>query len=42
MGQNYRLTFCCQRLDELANNCTVSCLVVYATICATYLFFYKT
>ncbi|KAL2268174.1 hypothetical protein VTJ83DRAFT_3020 [Remersonia thermophila] len=30
------------RLDELANNCTVSCLVVYATICATYLFFYRT
>jgi amino acid transporter len=31
-----------QRLDELANNCTVSCLVVYATICATYLFFSRT
>ncbi|KAK4108134.1 amino acid transporter-like protein [Canariomyces notabilis] len=30
------------RLDELANNCTVSCLVVYATICATYLFFSRT
>ncbi|KAK3384730.1 amino acid transporter [Podospora didyma] len=29
------------RLDELANNCTVSCLVVYATICATYLYFFK-
>ncbi|KAK3319967.1 putative amino acid transporter, partial [Cercophora scortea] len=30
------------RLSELANNCTVSCLVVYATICATYLAFFKT
>lgn len=30
-----------QRLDELANNCTVSCLLVYCTICATYLCFYK-
>ncbi|KAG7284094.1 hypothetical protein NEMBOFW57_010455 [Staphylotrichum longicolle] len=30
------------RLDELANNCTVSCLVVYATICATYLYFFRT
>ncbi|KFA76952.1 hypothetical protein S40288_05221 [Stachybotrys chartarum IBT 40288] len=29
------------RLDELANNCTVSCLIVYCTICATYLYFYK-
>lgn len=31
-----------QRLDELANNSTVSCLIVYATICATYLFFFRT
>ncbi|KAL2024839.1 hypothetical protein VTK56DRAFT_5660 [Thermocarpiscus australiensis] len=30
------------RLDELANNCTVSCLVVYACICATYLYFFRT
>jgi amino acid transporter len=30
------------RLDELANNCTVSCLIVYCTICATYLCFHKT
>ncbi|KAK3989685.1 hypothetical protein QBC44DRAFT_80531 [Cladorrhinum sp. PSN332] len=30
------------RLDELANNSTVSCLVVYATICATYLYFSRT
>ncbi|KAK4675567.1 hypothetical protein QC764_0079450 [Podospora pseudoanserina] len=30
------------RLDELANNCTVSCLVVYASICATYLYFFRT
>ncbi|KAK0669781.1 hypothetical protein QBC41DRAFT_249353 [Cercophora samala] len=30
------------RLDELANNCTVSCLVVYASICATYLYFSRT
>jgi amino acid transporter len=30
------------RLDELANNSTVSCLVVYATICATYLYFFRT
>ncbi|KAM0740202.1 hypothetical protein ACQRIT_005386 [Beauveria bassiana] len=30
------------RLDELSNNCTVSCLIVYATICATYMRFYKT
>ncbi|KAK4237233.1 hypothetical protein C8A03DRAFT_16205 [Achaetomium macrosporum] len=30
------------RLDELSNNCTVSCLVVYATICATYLCFFRT
>ncbi|KAL2139909.1 hypothetical protein VTI28DRAFT_4486 [Corynascus sepedonium] len=31
-----------ERLDELANNSTVSCLVVYVTICATYLFFFRT
>ncbi|KAJ3473618.1 hypothetical protein NLG97_g10215 [Lecanicillium saksenae] len=30
------------RLDELSNNCTVSLLIVYATICATYMRFYKT
>ncbi|OAA66292.1 proline-specific permease [Cordyceps fumosorosea ARSEF 2679] len=30
------------RLDELSNNCTVSCLIVYATICATYMRFYNT
>ncbi|KAH8169398.1 amino acid permease domain-containing protein [Sarocladium implicatum] len=30
------------RLDELANNCTVSCLIVYGTICATYLSFFQT
>ncbi|KAL2760300.1 hypothetical protein ACRALDRAFT_1067117 [Sodiomyces alcalophilus JCM 7366] len=30
------------RLDELANNCTVSYLIVYGTICATYLCFYRT
>ncbi|EQK99740.1 proline-specific permease [Ophiocordyceps sinensis CO18] len=30
------------RLTGLSNNCTVSCLIVYATICATYLSFYKT
>ncbi|KXX74668.1 Arginine permease [Madurella mycetomatis] len=30
------------RLDELANNCTVSCLIMYATICATYLLFFRT
>ncbi|KAK4653132.1 hypothetical protein QC762_0080450 [Podospora pseudocomata] len=30
------------RLDELANNCTVSCLVVYTSICATYLYFFRT
>ncbi|KAK4462217.1 hypothetical protein QBC42DRAFT_176586 [Cladorrhinum samala] len=30
------------RLDELANNSTVSCLIVYATICATYLYFFRT
>ncbi len=31
-----------QRLQELSNNCTVSCLIAYATICATHLYFYKT
>ncbi|KAK2747294.1 hypothetical protein FQN57_002192 [Myotisia sp. PD_48] len=31
-----------QRLGELASNCTVSCLIVYATICGTYLCFYRT
>lgn len=36
------LTIFSQRLDELANNSTVSCLIVYATICATYLFFFRT
>lgn len=30
------------RMEELANNCTVSCLIVYGTICATYLCFFKT
>ncbi|KAM7191108.1 hypothetical protein V8F20_009426 [Naviculisporaceae sp. PSN 640] len=30
------------RLSELANNCTVSCLIVYGTICLTYLSFFKT
>jgi amino acid transporter len=30
------------RLDELSNNSTVSCLVVYVTICATYLYFFRT
>ncbi|KFH44645.1 Proline-specific permease-like protein [Hapsidospora chrysogenum ATCC 11550] len=30
------------RLDELANNCTVSFLIAYGTICATYLCFYRT
>ncbi|EGX93560.1 proline-specific permease [Cordyceps militaris CM01] len=30
------------RLDELSVNCTVSCLIVYATICATYMRFYNT
>ncbi|KAG9233712.1 proline-specific permease [Amylocarpus encephaloides] len=30
------------RLSELASNCTVSCLIVYVVICATYLCFYKT
>lgn len=31
-----------KRLEELANNCTVSCLIVYGTICATYLSFFQT
>ncbi|KAL1953034.1 hypothetical protein VTO42DRAFT_3743 [Malbranchea cinnamomea] len=31
-----------ESLSELATNCTVSCLIVYATICATYLCFYRT
>ncbi|RDW92329.1 proline-specific permease [Coleophoma crateriformis] len=31
-----------ERLDELASNCTVSFLIVYAIICATYLNFFKT
>ncbi|RQM04949.1 hypothetical protein DH86_00004431, partial [Scytalidium sp. 3C] len=31
-----------QRLSELASNCTVSCLIVYIVICATYLCFYQT
>ncbi|KAI1913774.1 hypothetical protein LOZ53_002226 [Ophidiomyces ophidiicola] len=31
-----------QRLGELASNCTVSCLIVYANICGTYLCFFKT
>lgn len=30
------------RLSELASNCTVSCLIVYVIICATYLCFFKT
>ncbi|KAH8890598.1 proline-specific permease [Thozetella sp. PMI_491] len=30
-----------ERLSELANNCTVSCLVVFVAICGTYLFFYR-
>jgi amino acid transporter len=30
------------RLTELSSNCTVSFLIVYATICATYLCFYQT
>ncbi|OOQ84427.1 proline-specific permease [Penicillium brasilianum] len=29
------------RLNELSSNCTVSFLIVYATICATYLCFYR-
>ncbi|PGH11512.1 hypothetical protein AJ80_07078 [Polytolypa hystricis UAMH7299] len=31
-----------ERLTELAANCTVSCLIVYITICATYLSFFRT
>ncbi|KAH8682931.1 proline-specific permease [Tricladium varicosporioides] len=31
-----------ERLGELASNCTVSCLIVYVAICATYLSFFKT
>ncbi|KAH6684577.1 proline-specific permease [Halenospora varia] len=31
-----------ERLSELASNCTVSCLIVYVAICATYLSFFKT
>jgi amino acid transporter len=31
-----------ERLSELASNCTVSCLIVYVVICATYLAFFKT
>ncbi|KKZ65305.1 hypothetical protein EMCG_08821 [[Emmonsia] crescens] len=31
-----------QRLSELATNCTVSCLIVYIVVCATYLGFFKT
>ncbi|TAQ89173.1 hypothetical protein B7494_g2498 [Chlorociboria aeruginascens] len=31
-----------ERLSELASNCTVSCLIVYITICATYLSFFVT
>ncbi|KAI9046855.1 hypothetical protein LZ554_008934 [Drepanopeziza brunnea f. sp. 'monogermtubi'] len=31
-----------ERLSELASNCTVSCLIVYICICATYLSFFKT
>ncbi|KAF4636463.1 hypothetical protein G7Y89_g1615 [Cudoniella acicularis] len=31
-----------ERLSELASNCTVSCLIVYVVICATYLCFFKT
>ncbi|TVY55430.1 Arginine permease CAN1 [Lachnellula cervina] len=31
-----------ERLGELATNCTVSCLIVYVIICATYLCFFKT
>lgn len=31
-----------QRLNELASNCTSSILIVYATICATYLGFFRT
>jgi len=31
-----------ERLSELASNCTVSCLIVYVIICATYLCFFRT
>ncbi len=31
-----------ERLSELASNCTVSCLIVYMAICATYLSFFRT
>lgn len=31
-----------QRLGELQNLCTVAFLIVYATICGTYLCFYRT
>ncbi|EAS36718.3 amino acid transporter [Coccidioides immitis RS] len=31
-----------ERLSELAVNCTVSCLIVYANICGTYLCFFRT
>ncbi|KAH8812741.1 proline-specific permease [Xylogone sp. PMI_703] len=31
-----------ERLSELASNCTVSCLIVYIVICATYLCFFQT
>ena len=31
-----------QRLSELASNCTVSCLIMYIVICATYLKFFQT
>ncbi|KAK2748080.1 hypothetical protein FQN55_004631 [Onygenales sp. PD_40] len=31
-----------KRLTELSSNCTVSCLIVYIVICATYLGFFKT
>lgn len=31
-----------QRLSELSTNCTVSCLIVYIVICATYLSFFRT
>ncbi|KAK0105446.1 hypothetical protein ONS96_004833 [Cadophora gregata f. sp. sojae] len=31
-----------ERLSELASNCTVTFLIVYATVCGTYLSFFKT
>ena len=31
-----------QRLSQLSTNCTVSCLIVYIVICATYLSFFRT